>query len=57
MGKPVGEMTARGYHGGRQEAPAIYRAGLVLAELRGTYDAVICEGPAAAEINLRVTTS
>lgn len=42
MGKPVGEMSARGYHGGRQEA----LLGTVLeclAELRGTYDAVICE--------------
>jgi len=68
MGKPVGEMTARGFfggsggsspgerlHGGRQEA----LLGTVLdclAELRGTYDAVICEGAGSpAEINLRRT--
>jgi adenosylcobyric acid synthase len=55
MGKPVGEMSARGYHGGRQEA----LLGTVLdclAELRGTYDAVICEGAGSpAEINLRRT--
>ncbi|MEU3793164.1 cobyric acid synthase [Streptomyces fructofermentans] len=55
MGKPVGEMTARGYHGGRQAA----LLGTVLdclAELRGTYDAVICEGAGSpAEINLRRT--
>lgn len=55
MGKPVGEMSARGYHGGRQEQ----LLGTVLeclAELRGTYDAVICEGAGSpAEINLRRT--
>ncbi|MDQ0778133.1 adenosylcobyric acid synthase [Streptomyces aurantiacus] len=55
MGKPVGELSARGYHGGRQEA----LLGTVLdclAELRGTYDAVICEGAGSpAEINLRRT--
>ncbi|WP_371550577.1 cobyric acid synthase [Streptomyces sp. NBC_00554] len=68
MGKPVGEMSARGFfggsggsspgerlHGGRQEA----LLGTVLeclAELRGTYDAVICEGAGSpAEINLRRT--
>ncbi|WP_413756595.1 cobyric acid synthase [Streptomyces sp. MMBL 11-3] len=55
MGRPVGEMSARGYHGGRQEA----LLGTVLdclAELRGTYDAVICEGAGSpAEINLRRT--
>ncbi|MEU5341667.1 cobyric acid synthase [Streptomyces sp. NPDC020766] len=55
MGKPVGEMSARGYHGGRQEK----LLGTVLeclAELRGTYDAVICEGAGSpAEINLRRT--
>ncbi|MEU8590626.1 cobyric acid synthase [Streptomyces sp. NPDC048664] len=55
MGKPVGELTARGYHGGRQEA----LLGTVLdclASLRGTYDAVICEGAGSpAEINLRRT--
>ncbi|GAA3889757.1 cobyric acid synthase [Streptomyces lacrimifluminis] len=55
MGKPVGEMSARGYHGGRQRQ----LLGTVLeclAELRGTYDAVICEGAGSpAEINLRRT--
>ncbi|MEU8704700.1 cobyric acid synthase [Streptomyces sp. NPDC048565] len=55
MGKPVGEMSARGYHGGRQEA----LLGTVvdcLEQLRGTYDAVICEGAGSpAEINLRRT--
>ncbi|MFI6487804.1 cobyric acid synthase [Streptomyces sp. NPDC050564] len=55
MGKPVGELSARGYHGGRQEQ----LLGTVLdclAELRGTYDAVICEGAGSpAEINLRRT--
>ncbi|MDG4865932.1 cobyric acid synthase, partial [Streptomyces sp. T-3] len=55
MGKPVGEMSARGYHGGRQEA----LLGTVvdcLEQLRGSYDAVICEGAGSpAEINLRRT--
>ncbi|MEU0787843.1 cobyric acid synthase [Streptomyces sp. NPDC006173] len=73
MGKPVGEMSARGFfggppdprsagasggdtpHGGRREA----LLGTVLdclAQLRGTYDAVICEGAGSpAEINLRRT--
>lgn len=55
MGKPVGELSASGYHGGRQEA----LLGTVvdcLERLRGTYDAVICEGAGSpAEINLRRT--
>ncbi|QNP73474.1 cobyric acid synthase [Streptomyces roseirectus] len=55
MGKPVGEMDARRYHGGRQEQ----LLGTVLeclAELRATHDAVICEGAGSpAEINLRRT--
>ncbi|MFE3185117.1 cobyric acid synthase [Streptomyces violascens] len=68
MGRPVGEMSARGFfggsggpspgnalRGGRQEA----LLGTVLEcleELRGTYDAVICEGAGSpAEINLRRT--
>ncbi|MFF3411307.1 cobyric acid synthase [Streptomyces sp. NPDC002742] len=76
MGRPVGEMSARGFfgasgpageplpgagpsgerlRGGRQEA----LLGTVLdclAQLRGTYDAVICEGAGSpAEINLRRT--
>ncbi|MFJ5226134.1 cobyric acid synthase [Streptomyces sp. NPDC088400] len=55
MGRPVGELSAKGYHGGRQEAllgPVLE----CLEELRGTYDAVICEGAGSpAEINLRRT--
>ncbi|MEC4572158.1 cobyric acid synthase [Streptomyces virginiae] len=68
LGKPVGEMSARGFfggsggaspgtalHGGRQEQ----LLGIVtdcLEQLRGTYDAVICEGAGSpAEINLRRT--
>ncbi|MEW2549325.1 cobyric acid synthase [Streptomyces sp. NPDC047002] len=55
MGRPVGELSARGYHGGRQEA----LLGTVLdclAELRATHDAVVCEGAGSpAEINLRRT--
>ncbi|MGW7379907.1 cobyric acid synthase [Streptomyces sp. NPDC054794] len=68
LGKPVGEMSARGFfggsggsspgkrlHGGHQQR----LLGTVLdclAELRGTYDAVICEGAGSpAEINLRRT--
>ncbi|MFF7728102.1 cobyric acid synthase [Streptomyces sp. NPDC008001] len=53
MGKPVGELSARGYHAGRQEQ----LFGTVtdcLEELRRTHDAVICEGAGSpAEINLR----
>ncbi|MEU1082726.1 cobyric acid synthase [Streptomyces sp. NPDC005908] len=55
MGRPVGEMSARGYHGGRQES----LLGTVLdclERLRSEYDAVICEGAGSpAEINLRRT--
>ncbi|MGK5627408.1 cobyric acid synthase [Streptomyces sp. URMC 123] len=55
LGKPVGELSARGYHAGRQEQ----LLGTVLEcleELRSTYDAVICEGAGSpAEINLRRT--
>ncbi|MET8926779.1 cobyric acid synthase [Streptomyces sp. NPDC004623] len=55
MGKPVGEMSARGYHGGRQEA-LLGTVTDCLEQLRGTYDAVICEGAGSpAEINLRRT--
>ncbi|MGW0736171.1 cobyric acid synthase [Streptomyces sp. NPDC002851] len=55
MGRPVGEMSARGYHGGRQEA-LLGTVVECLDELRGTYDAVICEGAGSpAEINLRRT--
>ncbi|WP_267241404.1 cobyric acid synthase [Streptomyces sp. PR69] len=55
LGKPVGEMSARGYHGERQHA---LRETVVecLEQLRGTYEAVICEGAGSpAEINLRRT--
>ncbi|MDT0472016.1 cobyric acid synthase [Streptomyces griseoviridis] len=55
LGKPVGEMSARGYHGGRRQR----LLGTVLdclAELRAGHDAVICEGAGSpAEINLRRT--
>ncbi|MFD6416617.1 cobyric acid synthase [Streptomyces sp. NPDC060194] len=65
LGKPVGELSARGFfgageagaglRGGRQES----LLGTVvdcLQELRRTYDAVICEGAGSpAEINLRRT--
>lgn len=55
MGRPVGEMSARGYHGGRQQR----LLGTVLdclEQLRDTHDAVICEGAGSpAEINLRRT--
>lgn len=55
MGKPVGEMSARGYHGGRQEA-LLGTVTDCLDQLRSTYDAVICEGAGSpAEINLRRT--
>lgn len=55
MGKPVGELSARGYHGGRQEA-LLSTVVECLEELRGTYEAVICEGAGSpAEINLRRT--
>lgn len=76
LGKPVGELSARGFFGGAGPA-AQPRSGAVspgksphgghrqrllgtvlecLAELRGTYDAVICEGAGSpAEINLRRT--
>ncbi|MGW1230473.1 cobyric acid synthase [Streptomyces sp. NPDC001478] len=55
MGRPVGEMSARGYHGGRQES-LLSTVTDCLERLRGTYDAVICEGAGSpAEINLRRT--
>ncbi|MEU0668735.1 cobyric acid synthase [Streptomyces lavendulocolor] len=53
MGRPVGELSARGYHGGRQQA-LLGTVVECLEELRSTYDAVICEGAGSpAEINLR----
>ncbi|MFF0065155.1 cobyric acid synthase [Streptomyces sp. NPDC005279] len=76
MGKPVGELSARGFfggsgpaaqpqsaagspartlRGGRQEA-LLGTVVECLEELRGTYEAVICEGAGSpAEINLRRT--
>jgi adenosylcobyric acid synthase len=53
LGKPVGEMSARGYHDGRREELLETVVGC-LSELRGRYDAVICEGAGSpTEINLR----
>jgi adenosylcobyric acid synthase len=55
LGKAVGELSARGYHGGRQ-ADLLATVTGCLEELRGRYDAVICEGAGSpAEINLRRT--
>ncbi|MFD0384308.1 cobyric acid synthase [Streptomyces stramineus] len=67
MGKPVGELSARGYFGGpgapsgaspyegRREA-LLGTVTECLEELRRTHDAVICEGAGSpAEINLRRT--
>ncbi|MFE3018708.1 cobyric acid synthase [Streptomyces sp. NPDC059256] len=55
MGRPVGEMSARGYHGGRQQT-LLATVVECLEELRATHDAVICEGAGSpAEINLRRT--
>ncbi|MFH9422485.1 cobyric acid synthase [Streptomyces sp. NPDC017529] len=55
MGKPVGELSARGYHAGRQEQ-LLGTVTDCLQELRRTHDAVICEGAGSpAEINLRRT--
>ncbi|KAA6222609.1 cobyric acid synthase [Streptomyces albofaciens JCM 4342] len=55
MGRPVGELSARGYHAGRQERLLGTVTGC-LQELRRTHDAVICEGAGSpAEINLRRT--
>ncbi|MFF8828797.1 cobyric acid synthase [Streptomyces sp. NPDC015131] len=55
LGKPVGELSARGYHGGRQQT-LLGTVVECLEELRSTYDAVICEGAGSpAEINLRST--
>ncbi|WP_433548249.1 cobyric acid synthase [Streptomyces sp. CA-294286] len=68
LGKPVGEMSARGFFGtagGRKYGEGVqggHREALLgtvtecLAELRSQYDAVICEGAGSpAEINLRRT--
>ncbi|MEW2455804.1 cobyric acid synthase [Streptomyces albus] len=64
LGKPVGEMSARGYFGRRTGEAGGVRYGRreelletvvgCLEELRRTHDAVICEGAGSpAEINLR----
>ncbi|MFD8546958.1 cobyric acid synthase [Streptomyces sp. NPDC059649] len=68
LGRPVGELSARGYFGGpggSSPGEARYAGGReqllgtvtdCLAELRRTHDAVICEGAGSpAEINLRRT--
>jgi adenosylcobyric acid synthase len=53
LGRPVGELTARGYHGERQHA-LLDTVTDCLARLRRTHDAVVCEGAGSpAEINLR----
>jgi adenosylcobyric acid synthase len=55
LGRPVGEMSAAGYHAGRQER-LLGTVTDCLDELRRTHDAVICEGAGSpAEINLRRT--
>ncbi|WNI14971.1 cobyric acid synthase [Actinacidiphila sp. ITFR-21] len=55
LGKAVGELSARGYHGGRQRELLDTVMGC-LEELGARYDAVICEGAGSpAEINLRRT--
>lgn len=53
LGRAVGEMSARGYHDGSRGRLLETVVGC-LEELRGQYDAVICEGAGSpAEINLR----
>ncbi|MFR9676608.1 cobyric acid synthase [Streptomyces sp. TR06-5] len=53
MGRPVGELSARGYHEDRQRT-LLTTVTDCLRELRATHDAVICEGAGSpAEINLR----
>jgi adenosylcobyric acid synthase len=55
LGRAVGELSARGYHGGRQGELLDTVVGC-LDQLLDTYDAVICEGAGSpAEINLRRT--
>jgi adenosylcobyric acid synthase len=55
LGHPVGELSARGYHQGRQRE-LLATVTDCLATLRATHDAVICEGAGSpAEINLRRT--
>ncbi|WUH94150.1 cobyric acid synthase [Streptomyces sp. NBC_00433] len=57
LGKAVGEMSARGYHGhGGRQGELLDVVVDCLAELGRSYDAVICEGAGSpAEINLRRT--
>jgi adenosylcobyric acid synthase len=53
MGRPVGEMSARGYHNGSR-AELLETVTGCLEELRSRHDAVICEGAGSpTEINLR----
>lgn len=53
LGRPVGELSARGYHGG-DRAGLLSTVTACLDELRATHDVVICEGAGSpAEINLR----
>jgi adenosylcobyric acid synthase len=55
LGRPVGEMSARGYHGGRQGELLATVTGC-LEKLGAAYDVVVCEGAGSpAEINLRRT--
>ncbi|GAA1918282.1 cobyric acid synthase [Streptomyces sodiiphilus] len=55
LGRPAGELSARGYHASRREQLLTTVTGC-LAELRAGHDAVICEGAGSpAEINLRRT--
>jgi adenosylcobyric acid synthase len=57
LGKPVGEMSARGYHGdGGLQGDLVDVVADCLATLGRSYDAVVCEGAGSpAEINLRRT--
>jgi adenosylcobyric acid synthase len=53
LGRAVGELSARGYHNGRQEE-LLGTVVSCLEELRRTHDVVICEGAGSpTEINLR----
>jgi adenosylcobyric acid synthase len=55
LGRPVGELSARGYHGGRQ-AELLGTVVDCLTELGRSHDVVVCEGAGSpAEINLRRT--
>jgi adenosylcobyric acid synthase len=53
LGRPAGELSARGYHDGKRSTllPTVLEC---LDRLRAEFDAVICEGAGSpAEINLR----